>query len=441
MHTDITRGRRGRRTAARYAAGLTALAALGGCASGPADATLVRAARATPRQTAPVADQRAAAAATTAFGADLYHALAAGAAGHGNLALAPSGLADAMGMLLPGARGTTASQIASVLHTSLPAQRFAVALGTLEQGELTRATGDKATLRESDALWTQSGYGIQQPYLRTLAAAFGTGAHTVDFASDPGAARHTIDDTVSDETDGAVKDLFPSDALTRDTRFALTDAVYFDAKWQQPFDHDADSRAPFHLLGGSTADVRMMNHAGEYGYAQGSGWQAVELPYRGGDFAMDLIVPDSGGFTRFASGLTADQLTSVLGGLKSRPMMLSMPGFGFDSGEALGTTLAGLGMPAALDPGRADFGGIPTRASDRLHVQSVVQKTRITVNDTGTTAAAGSGITGGAGAAPAPGRPVVVDRPFLFVIRDLHSDGPGGSGRILFLGQVTDPRG
>lgn len=71
----------------------------------------------------PPADPAAVAAtatATAAFGLDLLHALTAGpdAAG-GNLVLSPSGLATVLAMVLPGARGTTAEQLARALHTGL----------------------------------------------------------------------------------------------------------------------------------------------------------------------------------------------------------------------------------------------------------------------------------------------------------------------------------
>jgi serpin B len=50
-------------------------------------------------------------------------------------------------------------------------------------------------------VWTQQGYGIQQPYSRALASAFDTGIRETDF-SGPENARQTINKPVEDQTDG-----------------------------------------------------------------------------------------------------------------------------------------------------------------------------------------------------------------------------------------------
>jgi serpin B len=423
---------RGRRVLYGCVAALTALLTAAGCAAQDTDPTLVRVAAPASRPVVSDADRQAAATGTTAFGVDLYHSLAGGAAA-GNLVISPSSMANALGMLLPGARGRTATEISSVLHSALPPDRFTAALGALGRDEQAQADADKTHLRESDAVWTQKGFGLRRSYLETLAASFDTGVHAVDFRSDPEGSRKTVNDLVRRQTDGEIKDLFPTEAITPDTRLLLTDTVTFKAKWQHAFDPGATANGPFHRLDGSTATTPMMGHQGSYGYAQGPGWQAAELPYNGGHLAMDVLLPVSGGFPGFAKSLTAARLSQILGHLRDTELDLSLPRFTFDSQESLNQTLAQLGMATAFGGG-ADFGGIPADGGQRLAVRSVVQKAHIAVDENGTTAAAGSGIAMGAGAAAPPrSTDFHADRPFLFLIRDLRS------GQTLFLGQVTDP--
>jgi serpin B len=61
----------------------------------------------------------------------------------------------------------------------------------------------------------------------------------------------------------------------------------------------------------------------------------------------------------------------------------------------------------------------------------VLHKAFIGVDEQGTEAAAVTIVSGSPTAAP----PIVIDRPFLFAIRDTQT------GTVLFLGRVMDPRG
>ncbi|MFG2912868.1 serpin family protein [Kitasatospora sp. NPDC048298] len=425
-----------RRPAALLLAAALAAPLLAGCGStGAAAPVELRASAPASRPAVDPAQVAATAAATDAFGLDLLHALTAqpDAAGS-NLVVSPSGLATLLAMLLPGARGTTAGELAKALHTGLDPRQYAYATGALNRP--VPATG-KLTLRRSNDLWTQQGLAVEPDYLATLAAAFDTGVHQADFAKDPDGARRTVNAAVEKATDGRIKDLFGRDAITSNTRLVLTDALYLKAEWASAFKPSHTADRPFHKLDGSTPAVPTMGQTGEFKYADGSGgivgepWQAVELPYADGGLAMDLILPGQGGFTAFAKGLDQPQLDRILGALAERPVDLRLPRFHFGTSKELTPALRSLGVEAAFD--RADFGGI---AKDPLAVGTVVQKVTIEVGEQGTVAAAGSGAGIDVAAAPNVERPVEMhlDRPFLFLIRDTRSGAP------LFLGQVTDPQ-
>ncbi|MGW4893273.1 serpin family protein [Kitasatospora sp. NPDC004240] len=433
-------GRHRRPAALLLAAALTAPLLTGCGSTGAAEPVVVRATA--PGTPAPVAPDRVAAAAagTTAFGLDLYRALAAAPQGEGrNLVLSPSGLSTVLSMLLPGARGATADELARALHTELAPADHALATGALNRA--TRAGGE-LTLRQSDRLWAQQGFPLNPDYLNTLAAAFDTGVHTTDFAKDPEGSRRTVNQQVEKDTEGLIKNLFGERAITGDTRLVLTDALYLKAKWESPFKRADTADRPFRRPDGSTAQVPTMKQTAALRYAQGSGgivgqpWAAVELPYRDGTLAMDLIVPAQGGFQQFVKALDDAQLATILGSLDRRAVELTVPRFHFESSHDLVPALRTLGVKAAFDG--ADLGGIPGPGAQRaLNVSAVVQKATVEVDEEGTVAAAGSGVVNGVSAA-APPKDLVqlhIDRPFLFLVRDT------ATGRPLFLGQVTDPLG
>ncbi|MFF4381822.1 serpin family protein [Kitasatospora sp. NPDC001547] len=424
-----------RRPAALLLAAALATPLLAGCGSTAPAPVELRASPPTGRPTADPAQVAATAAATDAFGLDLLHVLTAepDAAGS-NLVVSPSGLAAVLAMLLPGARGATAEELAKALHTGLDPQQYAFATGALNRP--VPAT-DKLTLRRSDDVWTQRGLAVEPDYLATLAGAFGTGVHQADFAKDPDGARKSVNAAVEKATDGRIKDLFGREAINPSTRLVLTDALYLKARWASAFKPSHTADRPFHKLDGSAPAVPTMGQTGDFKYADGSGgivgepWQAVELPYADGGLVMDLIVPAQGGFAAFAKGLDQAQLDLILGALAERPVDLQLPRFRFDTSKELGSALRSLGVRAAF--GAADFSGI---AKDPLAVGTVVQKATIEVGEDGTVAAAGSGVGMDVAAAPNAERPVQVhlDRPFLFLIRDTRGGAP------LFLGQVTDPQ-
>ncbi|MFJ3791731.1 serpin family protein [Kitasatospora sp. NPDC090091] len=440
--TSRTHGTRfpARRPAVLLLTAALAAPLLAGCGSGAAGAPIV--VRASAPASLPPADPAqlaATAAAANAFGLDLLHTLTATPDRAGrNLVLSPSGLATVLAMVLPGARGTTADELARALHTDLTPQQYAVAMGALGRGV---PPADGLTLRQADDLWVQQGFPLGQDYLATLAAAFDTGVHPVDFLKHPDDARKTVNAAVEKATEGRIKDLFGPDGLNRDTRLALTDALYLKAKWASPFKAANTADRPFHRLDGSTPAVSTMSQTATLRYAEGSGgilgepWQAVELPYAGGRLAMDVVVPAQGGFEAFRKGLDQTQLALILDSLAERQVDLALPRFHFDTADELTPALRALGVQAAFGP--ADLGGIPGPGTDeRLVIGTVVQKATVQVDEEGTVAAAGSGAGLEATAAQAPKQPAVlhVDRPFLFVVRDT------ANGRPLFLGQVTDPQ-
>ncbi|MFD5465614.1 serpin family protein [Kitasatospora sp. NPDC127059] len=433
MTNRSTLGSHRRRPAALLLAAALAAPLLSGCGStGSAATGELRSSAPAGRPAVDPAQVAATAKSTDAFGLDLLHTLTADPAGAGhNLVVSPVGLATVLGMLVPGARGATAEELARALHTDLDPKQYALAVGALDQ-----RTGN-TDLHQADEVWTQQGFPVEPDYLATLAAAFDAGVHTTDFKKDPDGSRKAVNAAVEKATEGRIKDLFPPKAINPDTRLVLTDALHLKAKWASEFKPAHTEDRPFHKLDGSTPPVPLMSQTGGFKYADGSGgivgepWQAVELPYASSNLAMDLIVPAQGGFAAFAKGLDQPQLDRILGALAEQPVDLQLPRFHFDTSNELTPALRSLGVHAAFD--KADFGGI---AKEPLAVSTVVQKATIEVDEGGTVAAAGSGAGLAGAAAPSPRQTAQlhIDRPFLFLIRDT------ATGRPLFLGQVTDPQ-
>lgn len=142
---------------------------------------------------------------------------------------------------------------------------------------------------------------------------------------------------------------------------------------------------------------------------------------------MVALVPDSGRFAEFESTLDPTRLDAILVALRPRNLVLSLPRFDFAFTLPLKETLATLGMPIAFSA-EANFSGID--GTRRLVIQDVRHKAFISVDEAGTEAAAATAVVVGETSVPPA---VKIDRPFVFIIRDIPT------GTVLFLGRVVDP--
>ena len=88
-------------------------------------------------------------------------------------------------------------------------------------------------------------------------------------------------------------------------------------------------------------------------------------------------------------------------------------------------------MPDAFSLPPADFSGI-TGVKD-LYISNVIHKAFVAVDEEGTEAAAATAVVMKLTSVPAPPKVFRADHPFIFIIRDNHSES------ILFMGRVMNP--
>lgn len=370
-----------------------------------------------------------------AFALDLYHYLAERS--DGDLFLSPHSISVALAMTYAGAEAETAAQMAETLHFNLPQDQLHPAFNVLDQALSERGEGAEGKDGEGfrlhivNALWGQKDYEFQQAFLDVLARNYGAGLRLVDFIQDAEAARQAINGWVSDQTEGRIEDLIPEGALDTLTRLVLTNAIYFNAAWAEPFEEDQTEEAPFRLLDGTTVEVPMMHQTTPFDYAAGEGYQAVALPYDGHELSMVILLPDTGAFTEFEQSLDRDTLTTILGQLERQRLILSMPRFETQSKFSLTDALTSLGMPVAFSE-EADFSGMTGNRD--LMITDVFHQAFVSVDEEGTEAAAATAVVVGLTSAM-PGEPVemTIDRPFIFLIRDNQT------GAILFVGRILNP--
>jgi serpin B len=367
----------------------------------------------------------------TAFAIDAYHQLIQPGK---NLFYSPLSVSMALAMTYGGARTNTETQMASALHYTLPQEQLHPAFNWLDLELSSRGQGAQGAdgkafrLNVTNATFGQIGYEFLPTYLDLLALNYGAGMSLLDFMADPEAARGQINDWVAARTEDKIPELLPQGIIKPDTRLVLTNAVYFNAAWKTPFDPDSTANRVFHAPGGDITVATMSGTISGLQGASGPGYQAVSLPYDGEELDMIIIVPDEGMFDAVEASLDTAAVQAILSGLgPSGYGALSMPKFEFRSKADMVPTLQALGLEDAFTE-NADFSGMD--GTRNLLITAIQHEAFVKVNEAGTEAAAATGVVVGPTSAPAE---LVIDRPFLFLIRDVET------GAIIFVGRLLDP--
>jgi len=213
----------------------------------------------------------------------------------------------------------------------------------------------------------------------------------------------------------------------------LTNAIYFKGNWARQFKEDRTMEAPFTLANGKKVDVAMMNQTAEFNYMEMESFQALELPYVDDELSMIILLPNEfDGLDEFEKTLTTENLSKWMDKLHNREVRVSVPKFKMTSQFSLASVLESMGMTDAFSP-NADFSGMNGKRN--LFISAVIHKAYVDVNEEGTEAAAATAVTIKLTSVGPARIPVFrADHPFLFLIRDNHSDS------ILFIGRVMNPK-
>lgn len=358
----------------------------------------------------------------------------------GNLFFSPYSLSAALAMTREGARGETAAELDRALaypRALTAAQRdLALALRPREVEEWDDAGESRRVpayeLNVANTLWGQEGLAFLPGFTALLEQHYAAPLQRIDFTR-AAEARQRINAWVEEQTRQRIKDIVPEGLPTPDTRLALANAIHFKAAWDEPFQEQRTSDAPFHAAGGAVT-ARLMRRDSHFLYAEDDAVQVVALPYKGHDTSMLVVLPRRrDGLAAVEGALTAERLAGWIGGLTRVRVDVQLPKFevthSFDAVPSLG----GLGVRRAFDATQADFSGM--LAAEPLFIGAVLHKAFVAVDEKGTEAAAATVVIMRFGSAMNPEQPVafVADHPFLFMIR--HEP----TGAVLFMGRLLDP--
>jgi len=377
---------------------------------------------------------------TNQFACDLYQKVRQPGQ---NTFFSPFSIGQALGMVYAGAREETAAEIATALHNPLPAEQFHAALGTVRTNLLNAEWAkDAAQISLANRLFLQNGHPLLESFIATTRKQYGATVGLIDFQR-PG-AREEINQWVAGQTNQKIPTLLPRGVPrpSDDPRLILVNAVYFQARWESPFEGTQTKPGKFFRPVANGAEVTVnatyMNQSVTTKYGKVDDVQVLELAYQGTPLVMNVLLPsrDVAAYSTLQDNLSAESITRYVTNLKPRLVELKLPKFQLTTGLQLDEKLRDLGVRRLFDATKqtGDLSGIDgQRGANGLCITDAFHQAFINVDEEGTEAAAASAMVGAFGGAITRPTPFSADHPFIFLIRDT------ASGVILLLGHYEVP--
>jgi len=346
-----------------------------------------------------------------------------------NVFLSPANVAVALAMTANGARGETLQSMLSALNLNTldletVNSNFAALQALLVRDE------PGATIAIANALWARAGVAFNADFLQRTQRFYDARIEALDF--DQPDAPKTINEWVRRQTNDKIPAIV--ERIPEEIILLLMSAIYFNGKWETPFNPEFTQDRPFYLLNGTTKELPTMYRSDNFEYLKGDGFQAVRLPYAGGGVRMVIILPDADRtLTQLMDQLSIENWESWREQFSVKEGQLYLPRFTTRYDKQLNQALSAMGMTEAFDDGRADFSGMRP-VPPALFISQVRHVAYVDVNEAGTEAAAVTSVEMGiTSAMPTETFLMQVDRPFFFAIEETST------GSILFTGLITEP--
>ena len=350
--------------------------------------------------------------------ADMLSAEASGK----NIMFSPTSLNFALGMIAEGAKGETKEILDDYLGTNDFAAYAKEYLDKIKAYNTEdESYGYQSKVKIADAVWVDNGLTLQEKFKNTVSDSFGAEVEAVDFS----AAEKTCDvinSWCNKNTEGLIPKIITPDLINDNTGLCLTNSLYFESGWSGEPWNVSDTEESF----GEKEKTKYMTCTGDR-YYENDKATAFGRDYANGLSFIGILPNDEGDFNL--------EDLDIGGLLKSNPeydeVDCKMPKLNFETSTVLNDMLSSLGLDN-LFSSNADFSGI---ADQNVNVDTILQKTKLELDENGTRAAAVTAVTMECMSAPAENEPIIktveLTRPFAFLIYDRSND------EILFIGKVT----
>lgn len=344
-----------------------------------------------------------------------------------NMMISPLSISEALAMTANGAKGQTQDEMAKVLGSDIPMNDLNAYYYDYSHN---LKNTEYASLKQANSVWVRDSKDmieVPDTFLQIVKNNYDAQVFLAPFDQ---STVTDINNWVNYHTDQMIPKLLNN--LSDDAVMCLINALAFDAKWSTPYKEYDVNEGDFTTASGEKVTAQMMNGS-EYLYLHDDKATGFIKYYRDGNYSFAAILPNKDvTLDDYIADMTGESLKKLLNSRSNDTVYTMMPKFDFDYSIMLKQSLIKMGMPTAFDADLADFSGLNTKLP--TYISQVIHKTHITVDEDGTRAAAVTAVIMEAGCALIEDpKTVYLDRPFLFMILDEHTNLP------VFIGTVTDP--
>ena len=338
-----------------------------------------------------------------------------------NIMFSPTSLNFALGMIAEGAKGETKEVLSAYLGTSDFASYAKEYLDKIQAYNTEdESYGYQSKVKIADAVWMDDGLTLQEKFKNTVSNSFGAEVKAVDFSATEETC-DIINSWCDKNTEGLIPKIITPDLINDNTGLCLTNSLYFESGWSGEPWNVSDTEENF----GKIEKTKYMTCTGDQ-YYENDKSTAFGRDYANGLSFIGILPNDEGDFTL--------EDLDISGLLKSNPeydaVDCKMPKLNFETSTVLNDMLSNLGLDNIFSS-NADFSGI---ADQNVNVDTILQKTKLELDENGTKAAAVTAVTMECMSATVEKEPIIktveLTRPFAFLIYDRSND------EILFIGKV-----
>ncbi|XP_041064463.1 antithrombin-III [Carcharodon carcharias] len=377
--------------------------------------------------------------ANSRFAFNFYKYLANSKSDEENVFLSPLSISTAFAMTKLGACGDTLKQLMEVFKfdsitekTSDQVHYFFAKLNC----RLYRKANKSSELVSANRLFGDKSLRYNETFQNISEAVYRAKLIPVNFKEKFKTARKIINSWVANKTEGLIRDVIPPDAITSLTTLVLVNAIYFKGLWKSMFEKELTSQREFERPANNRCQVPMMQQQGSFRFGKFSkdAAKVIELPYKGDDVSMVLILPTAEGSLReLEKQLTHEKVLGWLSQLRMTDVDLSLPRFRVEDSFSLTNKLKAMGLVDLFSPEKANLPGLVEGFHNNFYVSDAFHKAFLEVNEEGSEAAAASAVMV-MGRSLRPSLEIFnANQPFLLLIREVAINA------IIFMGRISDP--
>lgn len=293
---------------------------------------------------------------------------------------------------------------------------------------------DRAILKSSNSIWADDGMTLENEYATQVAGNYYADVFQMDLSSDP--VVEAINEWVDQQTNGMIPG-FKQDPYDDLTMFAILNAVYLDAQWQNPFKPSDTCVKNFFTQDGREISTEFLgDKLCHREYVQSNGVEGIRLPYTGEMEFLALRATDGRSAEEVLNDLTAEEIRVLSDSALPTFMNFSMPKFELEYSQALTEVLSRMGQNQTLNPMKTELSAMGRDAEGNPpQAVEISQTVKIQVDETGVKAAAVTEATDAGCAIPDEESPMELhfDRPYIYLVMDSQTGIP------LFIGIMDCP--